>query len=73
MVLPGNHEPTAQFAAWAWEQLGLKPQQVLFTAGSSYVMDEDMRAGKQVSLVLRLPLPLLATAAVDVVAVAAAQ
>lgn len=45
-MLPGNHEPTAEFVTWAIRELGLSASQVLYTPGHSYVLDEDISSGK---------------------------
>ena len=44
IVLPGNHAPTA--AAWSFykEVLGLQEEQVVWTSGSLFNMDDDMCA-----------------------------
>jgi isoaspartyl dipeptidase IadA len=42
VVLPGGHEPTSEFASWASKQLGLQHDQLLFTSGHSYALDEDI-------------------------------
>lgn len=48
IVLPGNHAPTA--AAWSFykEVLGLQDEQVVWTSGSLFNMDDDM-CGETVS------------------------
>jgi hypothetical protein len=53
VVLPGNHEPTAEFARWASRQLNLAPEQVLYTSGVSYCLNTDIGGGACATAVLR--------------------
>lgn len=46
IVLPGDHEATKEFASWVSRQLGLLPEQLLFTPTSSPVLDEGISSGK---------------------------
>lgn len=45
-VVPGGHEPTQEFVDWAVQQLGLAAGQVLFTPGSSSILDDDISSGE---------------------------
>eukprot|EP00051_Salpingoeca_urceolata_P006844 m.90543 g.90543 ORF g.90543 m.90543 type:complete len:1273 (-) comp15010_c0_seq4:98-3916(-) len=42
IVLPGGHEPTRDWAEWVAKERGLDDDQIIFTSGEQFVLDDDM-------------------------------
>ena len=42
MVVPGNNKPTREFVDWCQQVIGFRSDQVIYTAGTSFCLDEDM-------------------------------
>jgi beta-aspartyl-dipeptidase (metallo-type) len=42
MILPGGHRPTREYVAFCTSVLGVTEDQIIYTSGKSFSMDEDM-------------------------------
>ena len=47
MILPGNHEPTQEFVNFMLPLLGLSSEQIIWTTGEHFALDEDINESIQ--------------------------
>ena len=47
MILPGNHEPTREFVKFILPILGLAENQIIWTSGENFALDEDINENIQ--------------------------